>query len=203
MVVIGVAAEGGDGGAFDGVGDFGPRDGQADGRAVAQAFGAGDDVGLHAPLLDAEPFAAGAAPAGLHFVADEHAAIFLDDVGDDREIFLGRRDEAADALNRLGDEAGDAAGGGGADHFLHVVRALDVAGGIREAVGAAVAVGVHGVNDPGLRDRTEPPAGLRRQPHGQRRPAMIGVAQRDDFAWIRCNSARPESRFHWLRCRCW
>ena len=67
--------------------------------------------GRHAPVLDAEPLAAGASPAGLHFVADEDAAVVAHDLVDDLEIFLGRRDEAADALDGLGDEAGDAAAG--------------------------------------------------------------------------------------------
>ena len=52
---------------------------------------------------------AGASPSGLHFVADEDAAVIAHDFRDDREIFLRRRDKAADALNRLGDEARDAA----------------------------------------------------------------------------------------------
>ena len=97
------------------------------GHAVAEALGAGHDVGRDAPLLDAEPLAAGAAPAGLHFVADEDAAVIAHDLLDDLEVFLGRRDEAADALDRLGDEAGDAAAGGGADQLLHVLRAADFA----------------------------------------------------------------------------
>ena len=98
--------------ALHGVGHFRARDGEADGRAVAEAFGAGDDVGRDALLLDAEPLAAGAAPAGLHFIADEDAAVVAHDLVDDLEIFLGRRDESADALDGLGDEAGDAAAGG-------------------------------------------------------------------------------------------
>ena len=67
--------------------------------------------GRHAVMLNAEPFVAGAAPGGLHFVADEDAAVIPHDAGDDPEVFLGRRDESADALDRLGNEAGDAAGG--------------------------------------------------------------------------------------------
>ena len=40
------------------------------------------------------------------------AAVLLHDAEDDFEIFLGRRDEAADALDRLGEKRGDPAGGG-------------------------------------------------------------------------------------------
>ncbi len=100
--------------------------------------------------------------AGLHFVADEHAAVFLHDVGHDREIFLGRRDEAADALDRLGDKSGDTAGSGGANHFFHILRALHFAGRIRQPVRTAIAVCVHRVDDAGLRHRAEAPVGLAR-----------------------------------------
>ena len=147
----GVAAEGGDGDALESVGDFRLGDGQPDGAAVAEALGAGHDVGRDAPLLDAEPLAAGASPAGLHFVADEDAAVIADDLLDDLEVFLGRRDEAADALDRLGDEAGDAAAGGGADQLFHVLRAAHFAIGIGQAERAAIAVRVVRVDDAGLR----------------------------------------------------
>ena len=123
----------------------------ADGAAVGQALGAGDDVRRHAVLLDAEPLAAGAPPAGLHFVADEDAAVIAHDLLDDLEVLLGRRDEAAHALNRLGDEAGDAPAGGGADQLLQVLRAAHLAVGIGEAERAAIAVGVVRVHDAGLR----------------------------------------------------
>ena len=159
--------------------------------------------GRHAPLLDAEPLAAGAAPAGLHFVADEDAAVIAHDLVDDLEIFLGRRDEAADALNGLGDEAGDPAAGGGADQFLHVLRAAHFAIGIGQAEGTAVAVGVVRVHDAGLRADRQAPGALPGERHRQRGAAVIGVAQRDDLVRCRCSSARPGWRSRWLPCRCW
>ena len=50
-----------------------------------------------------------AAEAGLHLVGDAQPAVLADDVVDDLEILRRRRDGAADALDRLGDEAGDLA----------------------------------------------------------------------------------------------
>ena len=89
------------------VGQLGGGDRRADGNAVAHALRAGDHVRRDFPVLDAEPFLAGAAEAGLHFVGNEKAAVILHDVEDDLEIFRRRSDESADALNRLGDERGD------------------------------------------------------------------------------------------------
>jgi hypothetical protein len=114
------------------------------GRATVRA---GHDIRRDAPLFDAEPFSAGASPAGLYFVADEKAAEFFHDAVDDLEIFFGRNDEAADALDRLGDEGGNAAGGGGANHVVHVAGALHVAGRVFQIERAAVAVGVDGVDE--------------------------------------------------------
>ena len=78
-------------------------------HAVGDALGHRHDVGLDAPVLDAEHLAAGAAEAGLHLVADEDAAVLAHDVDRDLEVLRRRRDEAADALDRLGEEAGDLA----------------------------------------------------------------------------------------------
>ncbi len=146
----GISAEGGDGGALVGVGDFGRGDGEADGEAVAEDFGGGEDVGLDLPVLDAEPAFAGATPAGLDFVGDEVSAVLLDDGEGDLEVLFGRRDEAADALDGFGDHAGDAAGGGGLDDGFDVLGAGDFAGGVGFAERAAIAVGVHRVDDADL-----------------------------------------------------
>ena len=70
-MVTGVAAESGESQAADGFRHFWRGDGAADGTAVAHALGEGHNVGFHAPVFNAEPLAAGAPPAGLHFVADE------------------------------------------------------------------------------------------------------------------------------------
>ncbi len=83
---------------------------------------------------------AGAAEAALHFVGDADAAVLADDVVDDLEKFLRRRDRAADALNRLADEAGDLAWRLVLDDILDVVRALHAAGWILEPERAAIAI---------------------------------------------------------------
>src|SRR2546430_9263577 len=51
------------------------RHGHADRHTVAHAFGAGDDVWRDFPMLDAEPFLAGASPAGLDFIVNVEAAV--------------------------------------------------------------------------------------------------------------------------------
>ena len=67
----GLAAEGrGVVAGHEGVGHVGPGPAGADGHAVAEGLGHGDDVGPHAEVLEAEPLA-GAAEAGLHLVDDE------------------------------------------------------------------------------------------------------------------------------------
>ena len=86
------------------------------------------------------------APPGLHLVADEQAAEFLDDAVNDLEIFLRRRDETADALNRFGDECSDASGGGRADHFFDVARTANIAARIFQAERAAVTIRVDRVD---------------------------------------------------------
>src|SRR2546423_2763543 len=103
--------------------DIGTGERSADWNAVAHAFRRGDDIGSDLPLLDAEPALASASPSGLHFIGDEESAVVLDDFEDDLEIFLGRCNEAADALNRLGDEGGDLSRGRGLDYVLNILGA--------------------------------------------------------------------------------
>jgi hypothetical protein len=55
-----------------------PRD--SDWHAVAEAFRRRDDVRLNIPILDAEPFLAGASPGSLHFVSNEEAAVLARDL---------------------------------------------------------------------------------------------------------------------------
>jgi len=143
----GIAAEGGNVRALEAAGNFRGGDGEADGHAVGHAFGAGDHVRRDFPLLDAEPFFAGAAPAGLDFVGDEQGAVFLDDLEDDLEIFLRWGDEAADALNGFGDEGGDIAAGAGLNEVFHVIGASHFAFGIFQVQRTAITVGIHGVGD--------------------------------------------------------
>src|SRR6267142_2409616 len=88
-------------------------------------------VGVYPPVLDTEHLAAGAAPAGLHFVADEQAAVFSNNADDLFEIFFGRHDETADALNRLGEKRSDSSlRSHGLNRFFGVFSALQIATGI-------------------------------------------------------------------------
>src|ERR1700733_10454167 len=108
-----VASECGDIQALKFAGEFGGSDRESDWDAVGHAFRGSDDVRSDFPLLDAPPFFAGTAPAGLHFVGDKKAAVVFYDAMHDFEIFGGRSNESAHALNRLSDECSDRAAGGG------------------------------------------------------------------------------------------
>src|SRR5205823_2796156 len=115
-----------------------------------EALCRGDDVWLDLPVLDAEPLLPGAPPARLHFIGDEISAVLLHDVECDLEIFLWRRNKASNALDRLGDHAGDTAAGRSLDDLLDIARASNVTTRICELEWAAVAVRVHRVNDADL-----------------------------------------------------
>src|SRR5712692_9722071 len=80
-----IAAEGGDGQPFHGICYFRQRHSQADGQTVGQALSGRDDIWLDSILLDAKPLVTGAAPACLHLVADEYAAVLSHDVSDNSE----------------------------------------------------------------------------------------------------------------------
>ena len=105
---------------------------RGDRRAVAQALGHRDDVGRHAPVLVRPVVIARAAEAALHFVGNAQPAVLADDVVHDLEVLRLRRrmHDAADALDRLGDEARDLAGRLVLDDLLHLLRTL--AGRTRE-----------------------------------------------------------------------
>ena len=72
-------------------------------RAVADALGHGDDVGNHALRFEAPVVRARAAEAGLHFIGDAHAAGGAHVLVGVLQIAVGENDEAADALDRLGE----------------------------------------------------------------------------------------------------
>src|SRR5262249_24312559 len=152
------------------------------GGAFGDAFVLGHDPGLHAVLLAAPPLAAGAAEAGLHLVADEHAAILAHDPDGDLEVLLGRRDEPAHALDGLGEEARDLAGRGRADQLVDVLGALHLAARIGESARTAVAVGRERVLDAGDLGRHRAPRRLRAERLRQHRAPRVAVPQRDDLA---------------------
>src|SRR5262249_12452308 len=135
-----IAAKRGNGRALHSVSDLRFRHRQPDRESVTEAFRTGHHVWRDAVLLDAEPLAARASPRRLGLVANEDSAVPADDISHDAEVFPRRRDESADALYRLGDEAGDPPGGSRADQLLDVLRALHSAIGISKTEWAAVAV---------------------------------------------------------------
>lgn len=80
------AAEGGDGVGVEAVHDLGAGDDPADGHAVADALGEGEDVGRPVlPVrLPAPEVVAGPAPAGLHLVGDPQDAALGEDLAEGR-----------------------------------------------------------------------------------------------------------------------
>src|SRR5262249_20194410 len=120
---------------------------RTDRTSVGHALGGGDDVRRDFPLLDAEPFLAGASPAGLDFVSDEQSAVILHDLENDLEVFLRRSDEAAESLDRFGDERGDLTRGGRLDHGFYIGRTGDVARRIGLAERTPIAIRIHRVRD--------------------------------------------------------
>ncbi len=145
-------------------------------------------------MLDAEPFPAGATPAGLDFIADEDAAVIADDLLNDLEILLRRRDVSAHTLDGLRDETGDAAAGGGADEILHVLRASDFATGISQTERTTIAVRVDRMDHARLRG-PELPGSLTGDGHRHRGAPMIRVAESDDFAIAGVAARGEDGRF--------
>src|SRR5208282_5826602 len=176
----GIAPERSDVQSLESGGNFWSCDREADWNAVGHTFGAGENVRRHFPLLDAEPFFSGAAPAGLHFIGDEEAAVFLYDVENDLEIFLGRSDEPADALDGFGDERGDAAAGAGLDEVFDVTGARYFAFGVFQMEGATVAIRIDGVRDSHADDGGFAIRSVRGHGFHERRAARIGMAESDD-----------------------
>ncbi len=107
----GGTAEGGDGVGVEAVHDGGAGDDAADRHAVADALGEGEEVGRARPAvgLPAPEVFAGASPAGLHLIRDPQDAVGFEDLAEGGEEAVGRVGEAADALDRFGDEGGDVA----------------------------------------------------------------------------------------------
>src|SRR5205807_3908415 len=124
---------------------------------------------------------AGASPAGLYFVTDEHGAILANDADGDLEILLGRRDESARALNRLGHEGGRPAIRCGLDQVVEVLCAANAAVGVLEPQRAAVAVWRQRVFDARDLRRQHTPRLLPRDRDRALAAACVAVAQRDDF----------------------
>src|SRR5262249_25753003 len=157
-----------------------------------------DDIRGHTPVFDPEPLAAGTAPAGLHLVADPDPAVVADDLFDDLEILFRRSHKSADTLNRLRDEGGDPAAGGGSDQFLHVLRAAYLASLLCQPEWAAVAVGIVGVDATRLRG-PEFPRRLSGDGHRHRGTPVVRMPQCDDLCAPGVAARREDRGFVCLR----
>ena len=129
-------------------------------------------------MLDREHLP-GAPEAGLHLVDDEHDPVLVADAADAREELLRSDDEAALALHRLDHERGDALRRDGGHE-----RALERVERIPSRRPAIVLCERHAI-DLG-RERAEARlvrVRLRRQGHGQQRPAVEAA--------LECDHRRP------------
>ena len=77
--------------------------------ARGDALGQAPHVGVHTPEPGAKHLA-GAAEAGHHLVGNQQHAMTVAHRADQRPVVLGRHDDAAGALHRLGDEGGHGVG---------------------------------------------------------------------------------------------
>ena len=151
-------------------------------RAVRDPLGEGHHVGLDAPVLDAAPVRARAAPARLHLVDDEQAAGLADERLDAPEV-VGRRDrEASDPLDRLGHERGDLPVRAGGQEVGQVVDQEVEVGHVGHALGLAVEVGAAHLLDVTVVDAALTPVGVGGHRHHRGAAPRVGVAQRDHVA---------------------
>ena len=122
--------------------------------------------------------------------------MFLHDVVDDLEVLFRRRDQPADALNRLSDERCNLARSGRPDVVFHVAGALDVTGRIGKTERAAITVSIHRVREPGRRSAAAQPPGA--DPgcrHRRRGPPMITMPQGDNLMRAGIESRGQERGF--------
>src|SRR5260370_276259 len=117
------------------------------GTPLPKPLALGKSVGVVFHWRGAKHLLAGAAQAVWHLVVDEEPAVFFDDFENDLEVFLWRSDEAADALDRLGDKSGDVSARAGLNEVFDVVGASYFAGWIGQMQRAAVAVGIDRVRN--------------------------------------------------------
>ena len=118
-----------------------PRQAGADGHAVAEALGGGDDVRHGRGVLVGE-VAPGAAIAGLHFVEHEQPVVGVADGAQGVEVAGVRDDDAALAEDRFHQHGGDVlvVGGDLLDGWHVVVGRTDEAGQERLEAGLRLAV---------------------------------------------------------------
>src|SRR5258708_1680557 len=118
-------------------------------------------------MLDSKPMLAGTPETRLDLKKDENPAILFHGLKNNLEIFGRWRDEAADSLDRLGNERGDLAAGARLDQVFDIIGAGDFAIGIFQAQRAAVAVRIDGMCDADADNSGFAPWRLRRHALGQ------------------------------------
>ena len=160
-------------------GDFRCGHDRGEWGAVADALGQRDDVGDNALRFEAPKMRAGAAAAGLNFVGDAETAggahVFVGVL----EVALGELDEAAHALDGLGEERGDFSGRRIVDEVFDVVGAFHTGLGVAVAEVSAVRIrGDRVVNAEGM-GCIEFPIAVGGEAHRGGAAAVVAVAERD------------------------
>ena len=196
----GVAAEGRCAGFRVGIRDFGGRNECTDGRAVAERFRHGHDIGCNAKMLDGEHLAR-AREARLHLVRNEENTVVVKDLLDALEVVLRWDDDARIALNRLGDEGGGATGGRTLDRLLKLVGAVDAALLGCMLMRTAVAVGVLDKVNAADGIRVGAPHGDAREAHRELCASVQSSAQSDELAAARGNLGEERRALVRLRAR--
>jgi len=158
--------------AFEEVGYGLPHDGGAQRHVgTRQPLRHRHDVRHHAPVVDAEPLA-GPPEARHHLVGDEQHALIVADPPQPRHVLLGGYEDAVGADDGLDEDGGDVPRALHLDDLPDVLDAPDVAAGVLQAEGAAVAVAVGGV-DHARHLRDVVPAGVAGQRYGARGGAVV------------------------------
>ena len=164
--------------------------------AGGQTLGDWHQIRLQVVVLAAEPFA-GAAEAADHLVGDEQNVMPGEDLANARPVAVWRHDDAAGALNRLGDERRDLVVAQRADLFFQLIGHADA-----EFLGsqrAAFAIPVRLVDVLDARDRQAAlgvhalHAAQAGAGHGR---AVIAVPAADDYLLLRLPLHRPVMAHH-------
>mmetsp|Transcript_8778 Transcript_8778/g.18751 ORF Transcript_8778/g.18751 Transcript_8778/m.18751 type:complete len:325 (+) Transcript_8778:859-1833(+) len=167
------------------------------GQAVADTLGHGHDVRHHALCLEAPVRCAGAPEPGLHLVRNAHASRLAYRLVHLWKVAWCQGRGTAHSLDGLCHEARHLAGCGGADEVLHVLRVLEAV----STKGAAVGVGVHGVDEAKVLGHGLLPCGVAAYAHGRHAHAMVPVPEADQVPVARVGSREHHGHVIGLRAR--
>src|SRR5579864_7317159 len=96
---------------------------RAERKAVGDAFGGDQNIGVDSEVLDGKHLP-GATEAGLHFVSNKENSVLVENFFDLTEIVFRRNNDAALTQHRFGDERRHVAGCFKANHVLQALRAM-------------------------------------------------------------------------------